>query len=312
MASDERANFLQQLSRRYGRLNKLGKSRSLYTVGEDEARVYIRYSKVHSKQNTFYGLRQQDLRQLEGHASFICFLWQGQTDPLLVPFADYEALFQEMSPASDGQYKAQVYLRDSGAELYIAQAGRFSVEGNFGWSELENAVNTSTINSRRDLSHSQVQTLLGAIGSTKGYDIWIPQADRGKLDWSISAQFQCRDMLPYGFESVKRIIQEIDVIWTQPGSSQPSALFEVEHSTSIYSGLLRFNDVHLVAPRLHPKFSIVADNARRVVFARHLNRPTFRSSGLADHCTFMDYVNVLDWHNRVVSSKITEASHEDG
>jgi hypothetical protein len=76
-------------------------------------------------------------------------------------------------------------------------------------------------------------------------------------------------------------------------------LFEVEHTTSIYSGLLRFNDVHLVAPDLHPRFSIVANDTRRSLYVRQVNRPTFQRSGLAEVCTFMEYENVLDWYSRI-------------
>ncbi len=300
MADSAKSVFLKQLSQVYGRLDKLGRSQSLYAVGDDAARLYIRYSKVHGGQRTFYGLRREDLHQLEGRSSFICFLWDDQAEPLLVPFPDYEALFQSISPASDGQYKVQVYPRSGSTELYVAQAGRFNVEGNFGWRGLEKAVGAKTARSAPDLSHSQVQTLLGAIGAAKGYDVWVPTTDRGKFDWSVAAPFSCRDVLPYGFEAIKSVIKEIDVIWTRRGSSKPNALFEVEHSTSIYSGLLRFNDVHLTAPRLLPRFGIVADDARREVFARHLNRPTFRSSGLTDLCAFIGYVDVFDWHNRIV------------
>ena len=82
------------------------------------------------------------------------------------------------------------------------------------------------------------------------------------------------------------------------GGGDLVALFEVEHTTSIYSGLLRFNDVHLVAPDLHPRFSVVANDTRRSLYVRQVNRPTFQRSGLAEICTFMEYENVLDWYNR--------------
>ena len=153
-----------------------------------------------------------------------------------------------MRPATDGQYKAQVYLDDGGIELYLAQAGRFNVEGNVGWSEFDNLTEGGGIRAQMDLSHCQVQTLLGAIGATKGYDIWIPTYDRPSLDWSLTDQFECRPVAPYGYQSVGHIIQEVDVVWLAKGSSELKALFEVEHSTTIYSGHLRFNDVHLAAP----------------------------------------------------------------
>jgi hypothetical protein len=299
MANETKAAFLKELNKRYGTLHKLEQSQSLFEIGDGAVKVYIRYSKVHSGNRTFYGLRGEDLKKLEGHTGFICFLWDGQTEPLLVPFSDYEEVFQSTAPASDGQYKAQVYLQNDGTELYIAEAGRFNVEGYFGWDGLENMVDSAKLITVPDFSHSQIQTLLGAIGTAKGYDVWVPTNDRIKLDWSVTKRFECRELLPYGFEKVNNILQELDVIWIQRGSSEMRALFEVEHSTPIYSGLLRFNDIHLMAPNLHPRFSIVANDVRRSLFVRQLNRATFLMSGLNELCTFLEYINVLGWYNRI-------------
>ena len=298
-ANDTKTTFLKRLNERYGRVRKLERSESLYEIGGRATRVYIRYSKVHRGNRTFYGLREEDLQKLEGHPSLVCFLWEGQTEPLLVPFSEYEDVFQSISPAGDGQYKAQVFLEDDGAELYIAKAGRFNVEGHFGWDELEDLISPARFGILPEFSHTQVQTFLGAIGAAKSYDVWIPPNDRGKLDWSITTPFECRDLLPYGFEPVKSILQEIDVIWIQRGSSDLRAFFEVEHSTPIYSGLLRFNDIHLVDPGLRPRFSVVANDLRRSLFTRQLNRPTFQTSGLSKLCTFLEYANVFEWFNRI-------------
>ena len=110
MANETREVFLKELTERYGALHKLGRSQSLYEIGDGAARVYVRYSKVRSGDRTFYGLREEDLQKLEGHPSVICFLWDGQTEPLLVPFSEYEEVFHTASPAGDGQYKVQVSL----------------------------------------------------------------------------------------------------------------------------------------------------------------------------------------------------------
>lgn len=299
MPNETKTDFLKELARRYGSLRKLDRSQSLYDIGDNTARIYIRYSKVHSRNQTFYGLRAEDLQKLEGHHSFICFLWDDQAEPLLVPFSEYEYVFQSMSPAGDGQYKAQVYLQDDGTELYIAKVGRFNVEGNFGWDKLESLIDSAGFGTVPEFSHSQIQTILGAIGAVKGYDIWVPLSNRMSLDWSLADHFECRNELPYRFEQVKSILQEVDVVWIQRGSSDLRALFEVEHSTPIYSGLLRFNDIHLVSSNLNPRYSIVAKDARRDLFARQLNRPTFQTSGLNKLCNFLEYINVYGWYNRI-------------
>jgi hypothetical protein len=112
-------------------------------------------------------------------------------------------------------------------------------------------------------------------------------------------RFPLHNSLPQRFKVIEPILSEVDVVWMRRGAGDLVALYEVEHTTTIYSGLLRFNDVHIVAPELHPRFSIVSNDARRSLYVRQVNRPTFQRSGLSEICTFMEYENVLDWHNRL-------------
>jgi hypothetical protein len=299
MPKPVKEQFLKELRQRFPSLKKLEGSQSLFEIPETSSRVYVRYSKVHPDGRTFFGLRQVDLRQLEGQRSVICFLWEGQTTPLLIPFPAFEDVFASLTPADDGQYKAQVYSDPASTELYIANAGRFGVEGYFGWNELNTPADSKTRSQASVLGHSQVQTILGAIGFAKGNDIWCPQVDRAGLDWTVADQFPLHNSLPHRFQAVEPVLSEVDVVWMNRGAGDLVALFEVEHTTSIYSGLLRFNDVHLVAPDLHPRFSIVANDTRRSLYVRQVNRPTFQRSGLAEVCTFMEYENVLDWYSRI-------------
>lgn len=291
--------LIDELKRRYGSIRKLDASQSLYEIGEGAGRVYIRYSKLHQGTQGFYGLRKEDLQKLEGLPSVICFLWPGQADPLFIPYADYEEVFHSCTPAKDGQYKVAIYPQIEGTEIVLPKIGRFNIEGNFGYDILDGLLHTAKLRNIPDLTHAQVQTLLGAVGLVKGYDIWIPTKDRCSLDWNLTKSFRCRDELPDVFGTVMSILQEIDVIWLQRGSSELTGLFEVEHSTPIYSGLLRFNDVHLIAPKAVSRFTIVSNDGRRSLFVRQLKRPTFRTSGLSELCTFLEYPDVFGWHNRI-------------
>jgi hypothetical protein len=299
MPKPVKQEFLEELKRRFPSLKKSPDSQSLLEMPENSSRIYIRYSKVHPGGKAFFGLRLADLRWLEGHNSIICFLWDAQPLPLLLPYAAFEEVFTSLTPAQDGQFKAVVYVNPASTELYLANAGRFNVEGYLGWNELNILVGSETHSHASQLTHSQVQTLLAAIGYTKGNDIWLPQVDRAGLDWNLTDRFPLHNNLPYRFKAVEPVLSEIDVVWIKRGAGELVALFEVEHTTSIYSGLLRFNDVHLVAPDLHPRFSVVANDARRSLYVRQVNRPTFQRSGLSEICTFMEYENVLDWHNRL-------------
>jgi hypothetical protein len=262
--------------------------------------VYVRYSKVHPRTQTFFGLRQDDLRSLEGHSAYIAFLWNGQPEPLLVPFSEFEEVFAESQPASDGQFKVQVYPREDATILYVARAGRFNVEGYLGWLHLDEAMSGAEPSPR--LSHPQIQTLLGAIGVAKDYDVWLPLNDRLALDWALTPRYPIVDELPPGFETVRSILQEIDVIWVRRGAPGLAAVYEVEHSTPIYSGLLRLNDVRLANPQID-RLTIVSNEPRRAAFVRQINRPTFQVSSLTSVCTFLEYAEVYDWHRRLVAGR---------
>ncbi len=299
MPNPVKDKFLSELRQQTGALVKLPNSNSLFDVSGGAARIYIRYSKVHDRGTTFYGLRKEDLQQLEGHPAFIVFLWDEQAEPLFVPFAAYEQVFRSAQPAPDGQYKAQVYLDGDSTELYLAKAGRFNLEGLSGWQQITALLNSKSAAAIPEMSHWQVQSILSAIGAAKGYDIWVPQNDRCRLHLDVVGELRCRDELPPSLEEIGDVLQEVDVLWLQRGSNQLCGLFEVEHTTPIYSALLRFNDVHLVAANPSQTFRIIADSSRRGVFVRQLNRPTFRASGLHQICTFLEYANVYGWFTRV-------------
>jgi len=105
MPNPSKVAFLEQLKAKYGKPKQLPGSLSLFEVGDGLARIYIRYSKVHPRNRTFFGLRQDDLKQLEGLNAVICFLWDTQSEPVFIPFTDFEDIFNTLTPASDGQYK---------------------------------------------------------------------------------------------------------------------------------------------------------------------------------------------------------------
>jgi len=65
----------------------------------------------------------------------------------------------------------------------------------------------------------------------------------------------------------------IDVLWLQ-GEAKVAA-FEVEHTTTIYSGLLRMADLVSMQPNLKLDLFIVAPDERREKVFYEINRPAF-------------------------------------
>jgi hypothetical protein len=299
MANAFKTKLIDTLRQRFGELRKVGDSQSLFNINNGAAFVYFRYSKVHPGGRTFFGLREMDLRLLEGHNSYICFLLGDDSPPLFIPYADFEEVFRGAESAKDGQYKVQLSRRDA-LELYVARQGRFNVEGYVGVRALERSLEGTHLRAQHALSHSQVQTLLAGIGYMKGYEIRVPEADVSKLDWSLTKKFPVTQDVPPGFDQVRHVLAEVDCVWIANGRNSVEGLFEVEHSTPVYSGLLRFNDVLLANPKLS-RFTIVSNEGRRALFSKQVFRPTFRKSGLAELVSFLEYTNVFDWHQRLLT-----------
>ena len=239
---------------------------------------------------------------LDGRNSVICFLWQNQEEPLAIPYEDYQELFASTQPVGDGQYKVRLFFRSDQIELDVGKVGRFSVTAHTGWERFAEQIGRLEENVPADLSHSQVQSILAGIGQMKGYDLWIPPHDREGLDRSLVTASYIRDSLPDAYLSVEGALREVDVVWIQHGASEIQGLYEVEHSTSIYSALLRFNDVHLVYPTLRPQYVVVADQSRRPSFAKQVSRPTFSHSGLNKLCTFLEYGDAYRWYLKTAAS----------
>lgn len=72
-------------------------------------------------------------------------------------------------------------------------------------------------------------------------------------------------------------IRLIDVLWLERGRANVAAAFEVEHSTSIYSGIVRMLDLALSGGDLHAAAGLflVAPDAREADVRAQIARPAF-------------------------------------
>jgi hypothetical protein len=141
-------------------------------------------------------------------------------------------------------------------------------------------------------THSEIQWRLLDLGSQMGLDVWAPKRDRGR-SWklkTIGDVARMRDRLPTQFDyQTNRTIEEIDVLWLS--GQMIVAAFEVEHSTSIFSGLLRMSDLLTMQPNLDMKLYIVGPDERAPKFRSEVARPTFagRPKPLHSLCRFLPY-----------------------
>lgn len=288
-------NIKKRIQDNFGGIEKIGDGYSLFKIKSNDVFIYFRYSKLSSRsktsKQTFFGLRKEDLDIMQGKKAFICFVWDNNEAPILFPFTQFENYFNNVSPASDGQYKTSIYFKPTGTELYLANIGKFKVDSFYGLSALK-GIDQKRI-SVPNLSHNQIQSLVGAIGIHKGYNLWFPSKDKANIDQSIVSNSNVLQTIPTFNQDVNHIISEIDVIWFN--ENYPISFWEVEHSTPIYSGLLRFNDVLLSVAGVD-NFNIIAKRDRENKFGREINRPTFKKNQLINKVSFIDYENIYSWH----------------
>lgn len=138
----------------------------------------------------------------------------------------------------------------------------------------------------------RVQALIAQIGGRMGLSIWIPRADRGGVlkEWKDGGQ-NLLERLPLNYDDTTlRTIEQIDVLWLR-GRSILRA-FEVEHTTSVYSGILRMADLLALQPIMDIKLHIVAPEAKREKVFQEIRRPVFsllEKGPLAESCTYLSY-----------------------
>jgi hypothetical protein len=154
---------------------------------------------------------------------------------------------------------------------------------------LEEATSAPEVETRESI---RVQALIAQIGGQMGLSIWIPRADRGGVlkEWKDGGQ-NLLERLPLNYDDTTlRTIEQIDVLWLR-GRSILRA-FEVEHTTSVYSGILRMADLLALQPNMDIKLHIVAPEAKREKVFQEIRRPVFsllEKGPLAESCTYLSY-----------------------
>jgi type II restriction enzyme len=128
-----------------------------------------------------------------------------------------------------------------------------------------------------DRTHTEVQGWLRDLGRALGFDVFVAANDRRRAYRGGLLGDDCLDELPPAIaaEDGADAIRLIDVLWLR--SEAIVAAFEVEHTTSIYSGIVRLLDLALGAPPdATRELFLVAPDAREDEVRAQIRRPAFR------------------------------------
>ena len=117
-------------------------------------------------------------------------------------------------------------------------------------------------------------------------------------------------------DTTLRTIEQIDVLWLKGRSIRRA--FEVEHTTRVYSGILRMADLLALQPNMDIRLHIVAPPQRRQKVFQEIRRPVFSlldRGPLSESCTFISYDSIKELagqpHLSHLSDTVLEEYEED-
>lgn len=148
----------------------------------------------------------------------------------------------------------------------------------------ESARAAKALNAARegDLTHTEIQGWLRDLGRALGFKVWVAANDRARPWGSGRLADGCLDTLPVTIESslAADTIRLIDVLWLDGSGQKIEAAFEVEHTTSIYSGIVRMLDLALgLGEPNSGAYFLVAPDEREEEVRAQFTRPAFSRVG---------------------------------
>jgi hypothetical protein len=153
--------------------------------------------------------------------------------------------------------------------------------------------------------HTEAQWMLAEIGRKLGLKVWIASNDQNRA-WNGQrlGDLSIGELPNLGIgEDAQRIVNLIDVLWLR-GNNQLVCAFEIESSTSIYSGVLRMSDLSTTCPNLSFPCYIALPAEREQEVVRQLSRPTFQALEVHRRCGYFTLENlkaelraILRWAN---------------
>lgn len=150
---------------------------------------------------------------------------------------------------------------------------------------------------KKHTSHEEIQWLLLNLGEQMGLSLWVAANDRSKTynGKQMQSFSKMRNSLPIQFDAAtNRTIELIDVLWLQGNTIV--AAFEIEHTTAVYSGLLRMADLITMQPNINIPLFIVAPDERFDRVQKEINRPVFSKAlarSLPEICRYIPYSELV-------------------
>ncbi len=137
-----------------------------------------------------------------------------------------------------------------------------------------------------------IQWLLAKIGYQVGCEVWIAANDHGK-SWHGErlGDLSLKTLPPLVDTTFRRLLNFIDVLWLR--GEDVIAAYEIEHTTSISSGLLRLYDLDALCPTRIMHLCIVIPNPALKRIQAVLARPAFQRLQMQERCLIIQEETLL-------------------
>ena len=223
---------------------------------------------------------------------------------------DSYLIMREMIINLNGEVR-ELLSKDLGAFaglLFEIGSGRLSLPGNME-TVFKIEKEKAEISSRRrhaevlaeqnqESEHTQIQYLLIKLGRALKYNVHVARNDRHRTcDDQLFSMHTISELPGYNWPpEVKDTVSLIDVLWLDQDTKEIVSAFEIEKSTSIYSGILRLEDLARTIPECKCNFYLLAPNDRKKEVLAQFSRPSIQHglenislffipfNDLRDHC----------------------------
>ena len=279
-------NFILQLRERYGNEVRVGRgnvfrfgNKFVFAIGNSKELPGKRYFFAVQEDFLRAQFGKNTLPSLQLHAVFVC----GNIGAFVIPHSLLAKLLPDYTKnrVTILQIHNKFYLRATGQTAveitrYLNVYPEVSPQLELAVAEEKVEIESPEQQVSEINEHTRIQWMLIRFGLLAGHKVWLPANDRIKnFAGEEFSELTLTELPNFGFDSsTRQVISNIDVLWL--GGNVIHKAFEIESTTSVYSGLLRMSDLILSQPNISIDLHIVAPLRRRDVVRKNICALRFR------------------------------------
>lgn len=281
------------------KLSPFGSSRKIFV--DEKEMVYFLFGGT----GNWHGISERQLKDLHGYEKEGAFVvakkYQSRIDLCVGSLIELLKNLDKLLHVKQG-YQFHTYITEDGMfveeipELYLNRIAEIHIPGSKRdlrrLEEISRIINIE-VDSKKSITHSDLQAKLILIGSYLGYRTYTPDQSKQSI-YGILGDLCTESKIPEN--AIPKMHADsaryIDVIWFDD-EGFPTHGFEVEHTTDITKGLLRLYQVH----KLRIKMFIVAEEMSRDKFIREVKKNPFHK--IQEEYIFKNYEELDEFFESV-------------